>query len=99
MDSCTDWEVNDIIDCLPFADRNLWDSTRLVAYLLGKAHFKGIKSPSDIVKFKWDDNYTEHVGPTKEEIEATRQRMLQMQKDWNKTVWEDVSIAKLVSGT
>lgn len=56
MDECTDWELNNIIENIQWTDRNLWDTSRLNAYLLGKANFKGIRDIKDICKLPWDEN-------------------------------------------
>lgn len=55
MDECTDWEVQDIIDCLPFIDRATWEQSRLISFMIGKANFKNVKKLQDITSFKWED--------------------------------------------
>jgi hypothetical protein len=33
MDNCTDWELNNLIENIPYLDRNLWESSRLNSYV------------------------------------------------------------------
>ena len=54
MDECSEWELNDILDYLPWTDRNLWESQRLNAYITSRANFKGIHEFKDVCSFKWE---------------------------------------------
>lgn len=83
MDECTEWELNDIIDNVPFTDRNLWETTRLSSYINAKAHFKGIKNPQDICKFGWE----EETKREDKEIEISTEdinRLKMIAKQWEK---------------
>jgi len=59
MDKCTDWEINDLIDNIPYLDRNLWDSQRLNAYITAQVNSKKKLTQQDICKFKWDEKNIE----------------------------------------
>ena len=61
MYRCTLWEVNTIVSNIPYLDRNGWEQTRLLAYIDGKSHFKGIKKQKDIMSLPWDDGDIEQV--------------------------------------
>ena len=67
MDSCTIWEIENILDCIPYCDRNLWETQRLSTYINAKAHFKGIKNAQDICKFV-RDVLRELLGDVADEI-------------------------------
>lgn len=54
MDECTEWELNNIIANIPYTDRNMWETSRLNAFITAKAHFKGIKKFKDILIFPWE---------------------------------------------
>ena len=55
MDECTIWEINNIIENLPFVDRNLWETARLNAYVVAQVNSKRKITQQDICKFKWED--------------------------------------------
>lgn len=59
MDKCNEWELNDIIDNIPYLDRNLWDSQRLNAYITAQVNSKKKLTQQDICKFKWDEKNIE----------------------------------------
>lgn len=69
MDKCNEWELNDIIDNIPYLDRNLWDSQRLNAYITAQVNSKKKLTQQDICKFKWDEkNIEEFVRDEKATI-------------------------------
>ena len=51
MDECTEWELNNVVACLPYTDRNMWETSRLNAFITAKAWFKGIKKFKDICEY------------------------------------------------
>lgn len=57
MDKCTIWEINDLIDYIPYLDRNLWDSQRLNAYVTAQVNSRKKLTQQDICKFKWDEKH------------------------------------------
>lgn len=61
MYRCTLWEIDTIVNNIPYLDRNGWEQTRMLAYIDGKSHFKGIKKQSDIMSLPWDDGDFEQV--------------------------------------
>lgn len=56
MDECTYWELNDVIDNLPYLDRNLWETTRLNAYVVAQGNSRKKLQMQDICKFKWEES-------------------------------------------
>ena len=54
LDECTLWEIDNIIDNLPYTDRNLWESSRLNSYTVAKANFKGVGKITDYISFPWE---------------------------------------------
>lgn len=55
MDSCSLWELQDVLDNLAYLDRNLWEAARLNAYVNAQTHSKKSLTFEDICKFKWDE--------------------------------------------
>lgn len=69
MDECTNWEINDLIDYLPYLDRNLWESQRLIAYVTAQVNSRKKLTQQDICKFPWEEkNIDEFV---REEADTT----------------------------
>ena len=86
MDSCTIWEIENILDCIPYCDRNLWETQRLSTYINAKAHFKGIKNAQDICKFKWEEESTEEEKEHDIEIsDDDIKRLKELSKKWEET--------------
>lgn len=56
MDSLTEWEINDIIEYLPYLDRNLWETCRLNTYVLAQSNSTKKLTMQDIAKFKWEES-------------------------------------------
>lgn len=88
MDECTEWEIQDIIDCLPYIDRTEWEQARLVSFIIGKANFKNIKKLQDIAKFRWDDKDIEKVAQKEEHNYSMSnediKRLRAIAKQWEK---------------
>jgi len=82
MDKCTEWEINDIVDNLPYMDRNLWEGLRLNAYITAQVNSRKKLTPQDIAKFKWeqeDQQVEEHITEiSNEEIK----RLKNLSKQW-----------------
>lgn len=55
MDEMTFWEINDLIENLPYADRSTWEQARLNAYVVAQVNSKKKLKQQDILKFKWED--------------------------------------------
>ena len=54
MDEMADWEVNDIIECIPFLEKIDWERTRLEMYTNVQINSKKKLEPQDILCFPWD---------------------------------------------
>lgn len=75
MDNCTMWELNDIIDNLPYLDRNLWETSRLNSYITAQVNSKKKLKMQDICRFKWEEEETtKETGISKEDIKRLKQR-------------------------
>ena len=58
MDRCSLWELDEIIENIPFLDRNIWETARLNAYVVAQVNSRKHITQQDICKFKWEENDT-----------------------------------------
>ncbi len=83
LDRCTEWELNDIVDNLPYLDRNLWESSRLNAYVTAQVNSKKKLTFQDICTFKWEETDLQdkvQMDITEDDIS----RLKQLSKQWEK---------------
>lgn len=80
MDECTYWEINDIIDYLPYLDRNLWESQRLGAYITAQINSKRKLTQQDICKFPWDEKNIEDFVKKEVDIEIGNEDIERLKK-------------------
>ncbi len=73
MDELEEWEAQDIIDCIPYSDKALWECTRGQMYMVAQINSKKKLKPTDIFKFAWDDEL-KNTSISNTEIERLRQR-------------------------
>lgn len=83
MDYCQEFELNDLIEFIPYLDRNMWESARLNAFITAKAHFKGINEYKDVAPFKWEkeSDDSEHVTEISDD---DIKRLEELSKQWQK---------------
>ena len=87
MDKCTDWEVNDLIENIPYLDRNLWEGNRLNAYVSAQANCKHKIKFQDVCKFKWEEQEDKNdvVEPMEQEISNEDiERLKKLSQEWEK---------------
>lgn len=68
MDEMQEYEINNIVENIKYADKNEWESARLIAYVIAKANFKNIKKAQDFLPLPWDDTTS---TPTKKKAKNT----------------------------
>ena len=86
MDVCTEWEIEDILDYLPYTDRAIREGARLSAFITAKANFKNIKKLTDIQEFIWEKSEEEQEEEEKI-IEISNEdikRLKEKAKQWEK---------------
>jgi len=59
MDEMKDYEVYLLIDNIELSERNDWERSRFESYVLCQINSKKKLSPTDIVKFSWDNEKQE----------------------------------------
>lgn len=55
FDECTTWELNDILENIPYLNRSSWEQSRLQTYVIAQVNSKKKLTQQDILKFKWED--------------------------------------------
>lgn len=59
LDVLQPYELTNIFEAIPFADRTLWEQTRLKIFSTASMFSKSDLSVTDILKFKWDEEAPE----------------------------------------
>lgn len=68
-----DYEVNTIIENIPYLDRASWEQNRFSIYSNVQMNSKKQIKPTDIIKFAWDET-AETTSITNEDIERLRNK-------------------------
>lgn len=74
LDLMQTYEVNDIIECLQYADVNLWEVGRINSYVIAQTNSKKKLSPTDIIKFPWDKDETKEIEISNEDIQRLKEK-------------------------
>lgn len=85
MDRCSTWELNDIIENLPYLDRNLWESSRLGTYVLAQVNSRRHLTQQEILKFKWEEDSVEDFVQEEHDYEISTEdinRLENLAKQW-----------------
>lgn len=92
MDEMQTWEINDMIENIPYTDRALWETARVNAYVVAQVNSKKKLTQQDIIKFKWEDMsnfiHEEHI------IEMSNtdiKRLEELSKNFKNVKWEDIN--------
>ena len=59
MDKMKDYEVSLLLDNIQYSEKNDWERSRFESYVLCQINSKKKLSPTDIVKFSWDNEKQE----------------------------------------
>lgn len=85
MDKCSVWEINDIVENLPYLDRNLWEAQRLNTYVLAQVNSKRHLTQQEILKFKWEEDNSQDFVQQEHNYEISNDdiaRLKQLSKQW-----------------
>lgn len=80
MDDCHIWEINDIVDNIPYIDRNSWEQTRLLAYIGAQTHSTKKLDITDIIQFKWDEKQQKNIEISTEDVNRLKEKAKNMEK-------------------
>ena len=73
MNQLDDWEINILIDNIPYADRNQWEMCRQQIYITAQVNSKKKLKAKDIMEFAWEKPVkVKHEAPSNEEISKAR---------------------------
>jgi len=91
MDEMQTWEINDMIENIPYADRALWETARVNAYVVAQVNSRKKLTQQDILKFKWEDMskfmHEEHII---EMSNSDIKRLEELSKNFENVKWEDI---------
>lgn len=82
MEDCTEWELNDIVNNIPYVDRNLWETSRMQAYVVAQVNSRKKLELSDICKFKWEEKDTDKFESDIEITDAEIERLKDLSNQW-----------------
>ena len=80
MDDCHIWEINDIVDNIPYIDRNSWEQTRLLAYIGAQTHSTKKLDITDIIQFKWDEKQQKNIEISTEDVKRLKEKAKNVEK-------------------
>ena len=75
------YEAKALLKYSDYSSRDSWEQSRLVAYIIAQVNSTKKMRPTDIMKFKWDDE--EHIGISNDEIERLRNKAKAYEQDKN----------------
>lgn len=65
-----------------YSSRDSWEQSRLVAYIIAQVNSTKKLSPTDILKFSWDNEHSNNnTSISNEDIERLRQKALAYEKN------------------
>ena len=91
MDEMQTWEINDMIENIPYTDRALWETARVNAYVVAQVNSRKKLAQQDILKCKWEDMsnfmHDEHIiEMSNEDIK----RLEELSKNFKNVKLEDI---------
>lgn len=78
------YEAKALLKYSDYSSRDSWEQSRLVAYIIAQVNSTKKMRPTDIMKFKWDNEFDEeHTGISNDEIERLRNKAKAYEQDKN----------------
>lgn len=74
MDEMTEWEINDLVENLPYLDRNLWETCRLNTYITAQVNSTKKLSMQELIKFKWEEDIKGDIEISNEDIKRLKEK-------------------------
>ncbi len=76
------WEITNLIEAIPYADRNQWEQTRLKIFSTASMFSKNQLTVTDIMRFKWDEEQGEpQTDITQTDIDRLKQQAKLFEKN------------------
>ena len=63
MDELQSWEVNELLECLKYADQASWEQTRWLMYVVAQVNSRKQLKLQDMMHFPWDDENDRRAIP------------------------------------
>jgi hypothetical protein len=79
MDKMQTWEASEIMSCYSYFNRYTWDQARSICYIMAQANSTKTLKPSDIIKFKWDED-SEIEERKNEDTKQDMEQLKQLEK-------------------
>lgn len=84
------WELSDIIECLPYTDRNTWEASRMQAYTVARITTKNLKL-TDMLQFPWEKKDKEKEEEPDHNISTEDiNRLKELSKQFNDVQWQEI---------
>lgn len=78
------YEISNIIEALPYIDRNQWEQTRLKIFSTASMFSKNQLTVQDIMRFKWDEDEKEpQQDITQNDIDRLKEQAKLFEKTLN----------------
>lgn len=69
------YELNLILESLHLSNKDSWEQTRMISYIIAQSNSSKTLKLTDIMKFEWDEQTdNEDTKITKEDIERIKQK-------------------------
>lgn len=73
LDKMSTWEINTVLEQLPYRNRPQWEMSRMIACVVAQVHSTQSINPSDVRRFPWDPE--PDVDMSDIEIERLKKKM------------------------
>lgn len=80
MDECTEWELTDMLEMVPYCDRAIWESSRINAYVQAQVNSKKKLKLTDIAKFAWEGASDKYSKTKKEDTKMSNADIARLKK-------------------
>lgn len=77
----TFFEVSEMLNSMPFFNKNEWEQSRLIAYTIAQSNSSKKLVPQDIMKFEWEGKEQNKASEITEEDEKRLREKAQRIKD------------------
>lgn len=77
------YELEALISCLYQKNRESWEQTRLLAYILAQVNSTKKLKPSDILSFVWDNENKGNTSISNEDVKRLKEKAKQYTNKYN----------------
>lgn len=74
-----EWEINTLVNYIPFTDRNSWEQTRTQMYITAQVNSTKKLKPKELLEFAWEQKTPiKRIAPTQTEINKKRKEAMEI---------------------